>query len=222
MGKVIKRGDLNLGDVEPTVTDAVVPVARRAPIIERDTFEARSDADKLRADAAEEAKRVVSAAQKEADELRQRARAEGLEEGRNEGLKTLLEQVAEISKRGVEREEALAGQLKELALSIARKVIGAELQQHPDTVAQIARHALSEKARQRREVALRVNPEDLEVVRERRTELLEVLSRAREINIVGDPEVERFGVIIETDAGRIDARLDTQLAVFERAFAHLG
>jgi flagellar biosynthesis/type III secretory pathway protein FliH len=42
------------------------------------------------------------------------------------------------------------------------------------------------------------------------------LSRAKEIGIREDPEIARGGVVIETDAGTIDAQIDTQLEVFEK------
>ena len=68
----------------------------------------------------------------------------------------------------------------------------------------------------RREIFLRVNPADLQFIRDKKPDLLDVLSRAKEIGIREDPDVARHGVIIETDAGSIDAQLETQLAVLER------
>jgi hypothetical protein len=53
-------------------------------------------------------------------------------------------------------------QLKELAVSIARKVLGRELEFAPEGVVDLIKQALSEKARQRREIYLRVNPADLQ------------------------------------------------------------
>ena len=60
------------------------------------------------------------------------------------------------------------------------------------------------------------------MIRKNKSQLLDVLSRAKEIGISEDPDVERYGVIIETDAGTIDAQLDSQLAVFERILENLG
>jgi len=55
----------------------------------------------------------------------------------------------------------------------------------------------------------------MEIIRENRSALIEVLSRAKEISIREDPDVARYGVVIETDAGTIDAQLETQLDVIE-------
>ena len=96
------------------------------------------------------------------------------------------------------------------------------MQTSPDAVIKIVRNALAEKARQRQEISLRVHPEDLAIIRENKAQLLEVLSRAKEISIREDMNVERYGVIIETDAGTIDAQLDSQLAIFERVLQNIG
>ncbi|HET6347411.1 MAG TPA: FliH/SctL family protein, partial [Myxococcota bacterium] len=109
-----------------------------------------------------------------------------------------------------------------LAVSIARRVLGRELEFHPEAVVQIVKQALGEKARQRREISLRVHPDDLQMIREHKAELLEILSRTKEIAIRADPEVGRHGVIIETDAGIIDAQLETQLAAFERVLREVS
>ena len=133
----------------------------------------------------------------------------------------LTEMIATSSRRLQMIEEQVEPQLKDLALRIARKILGRELEFHPEAVVDIVKQALSDKARQRREVYLRVNPDDLQYIREHKSELLEVLGRAKEIGLREDPGVEPHGVIIETDAGTIDAQLETQLAVFERVFKGL-
>ena len=81
---------------------------------------------------------------------------------------------------------------------------------------------MGEKARLRQEICLKVHPDDLELLRAHKSDLLDVLSRAKEIGILEDSKVERHGVIIETDSGTIDAQLDSQLAIFEHAFLNLG
>ena len=213
MAKVIKRGDG--GDISP---DTGFPDAlqRRAPIIRNDVIEARSEAQTIRERAEAEAEQMREQARQEAEALKVKAREQGYKEGCDKGAAQLSQVVAQASIRLTQIEEQAIAQLRDLALAIARKILGCELQARPEVVVSIIKQALSDKARQRRELVLRVNPEDLAVVREHRSELLEVLSRAKEITVREDPDVARFGVVIETDAGTIDAQLETQLAVFER------
>lgn len=221
MGKVIKKG---VGEVGAQRADAGIAgsKARRAPIIDKETFEARSEAQEIRHRAQTEADALLEKARQEADDLREEARQEGRDSGRSEGAAELTETIAQASARLREVEEKLTSELTDVAIAIARKILGQELQSSPEAVLKIVRNALVEKARQRQEISLRVHPDDLAIIRENKAQLLEVLSRANEISIRADASVERYGVIIETDAGTIDAQLDSQLAIFERVLQHIG
>lgn len=213
MGKVIKRSTAAAS--ESSGGQEFSDVGRRAPIIERSTIEARSQADEIREKAQEEASLLLENARTEAQTLRTQAREEGYAEGCNQGASELSEVVAKSSLRLQQIEKQLVAQVKDLALGIARKILGRELATRPEAVVELVKEALTEKARQRREISLRVNPEDMEIIRENRSALIEVLSRAKEISIREDPSVARYGVVIETDAGTIDAQLETQLDVIE-------
>ncbi|MBJ80571.1 MAG: flagellar assembly protein FliH [Myxococcales bacterium] len=221
MGKVIKKS--SSGDLTTMEPDGLSekPFSKRAPIIDKDTFEAKSDAQQIRQKAMQEAEEIKKAAMAEGEQIKQQAREEGYMEGKAAGAEELTEMIATSSQRLQMIEEQVEPQLKDLALRIARKILGRELEFHPEAVVDIVKQALSDKARQRREVYLRVNPDDLQYIREHKAELLEVLGRAKEIGLREDPGVEPHGVIIETDAGTIDAQLETQLAVFERVFKGL-
>ena len=221
MGKVIKKGLSD--DVTPAQElSAGSSPARRTPVIDKETFEARSEAKEMRERAQEEASKILQEANTEAEAIRESARKEGFSEGHSEAVSELTETVAKASARFQDIEEQLTSQLTQVAIAIARKILGQELTTSPEAVLQIVKNALSEKARQRQEINLRVNPEDWSLIRENKSELLEVLSRAKEIGISEDTDVERYGVIIETDAGIIDAQLESQLAIFERIFQNMG
>jgi type III secretion protein L len=218
--RVIKRGEVS-GDISPDTGFADQAAgAKSSKVISGEAFVAKSEAKTIRERAQEEVGQIVSDAHAEAERIKQQAyeeaKAQGYKDGRNEGAQELAATVARASQRLKQIEAQAVPQLKELALAIARKILGKELEFHPEAVVDIVKQALSEKARQRREIFLRVNPEDLQLLREKKADLIEVLSRCKEIGIREDPEVERYGCIIETDAGIIDAQLETQIAVFER------
>jgi type III secretion system HrpE/YscL family protein len=214
--KVIKGTDVGLGDISPD-TGFAEPTARPShKVVKGETVEARAEAASILARAKAEAEEIINEAELEAVRIKEMANEEGLRQGRDQGAQELSEIVGRTSTRLAQIEAQVEPQLRELALRIARKILGRELEFHPDGVVDIVKQALSEKARQRREIYLRVHPEDLQYIRENKAALLEVLSRAKEIGLREDPDVERHGVIIETDAGTIDAQLETQLSVFER------
>ena len=221
MGKVIKKGAAEMNGLE---SDAPLPTtgSRRPPIIDKDTFEARSEAKEIRERAQAEAEKLIENARAEAEQIREQAREEGYSSGRADGASELTETIAQAGARIRGIEDQLTSQLTDVTIAIARKILGQELESKPEAVLKIVKNALSEKARQRQEINLRVNPQDWDLIRENKSQLLEVLSRAKEIGISEDADVERYGVIIETDAGTIDAQLDSQLAVFERILENLG
>jgi flagellar assembly protein FliH len=57
---------------------------------------------------------------------------------------------------------------------------------------------------------VRVNPGDLEQIREHREELLSN-GEIKNLRVVEDQRVDRGGVVVETDGGTIDARISTQV-----------
>lgn len=241
MAKLIKRTDASAtpehGSSPPAdalgLGSAAPAASSRGPIIERETHEARSVAqsimaaarqeeEQIVADAHAQAEAILDQARQQAEELKARAKQEGYHDGKTAGAAEVSQAIAQSIARAESFEAAIVPQFKEIALRIARKVLGKELEFHPEAVVNIVRQALSEKARQRHEVSLRVHPDDLAIIREHKPELLEVLSRAKTLAIREDAEVQRHGVIIETDAGTIDAQLDTQLAIFEKILRDAG
>src|SRR5688572_23895716 len=112
------------------------------------------------------------------------------------------------------KEQEVANKIRQLSLAIAKKIIGRELETDPTTIVEMAKKHL-QSIRQRREVYLRVSPSDLENLKSQKRELIDQLGRAKEIEIRADEELSPGSMFIETEAGTIDARLETQLAVIE-------
>lgn len=114
--------------------------------------------------------------------------------------------------------ESVQPQLAHLALEIAARVVKAELSLNPDVVVQITRHALR-RLEGCESVRIRVNPDDVEKVRARREEILGLFEGLRNVEINEERRVAVGGVQIETDAGTLDARIETQIAEIGRAFS---
>jgi len=179
-------------------------------------------------DAQERARAVVAAAEDEARRLRAqaeaeiaRARANAAEEGRREGLS---QAAAALARAAAARDRRLALAEREVAavaIDVARTLIGRELDQDPGTVADLAARALS-AARDRREVTLRVNPADAEAIRAAAGRLAAMLARAPGLEVREDPGLARGDAVVETEAGRVDARVETQLAALARALDEEG
>ena len=94
------------------------------------------------------------------------------------------------------------------AVTLARQVVRAELQTRPELVARVAQEAVGAVMLSARHLRLRLNPEDLALVEAGAGEAL----RTREVMLQPDPALSRGGCLVESDLGRVDARLETRWA----------
>jgi flagellar assembly protein FliH len=179
--------------------------------------------------ARQQAEAILQQAHAEADQIRQQAQQEGYQAGYQEGwqhaqtqleeqLQQHLTQLRDEVQRFLQQLQAqfeeylrlLEPQMLALTLQIARKVIRDELQQHPEHVLTLIRETLR-RVQGFGGVRIRVNPFDLELVRQKRASLLTVIDSLEGLEIVEDRRVEPGGCLIETTQGIYDARIQTQL-----------
>ncbi len=140
-------------------------------------------------------------------QARQQGHADGLAQTHD-----LEEKVAHLSE-GLLRE--VEAQAVEASIKIARSLIQAELDAHPESIVSVVRQALS-SSRQQREVNIRVNPVHAETLKDNKRELVDVLGRAKDVDVREDADLEPGGCMVETEIGTIDARLETQFEALVR------
>jgi type III secretion protein L len=176
-------------------------------------------------DAHEEARRLVAAARAEAaalraaaEEERQAARRAGQAQGRDEGRAEVAGLLVAARAAAARLQTEAAAELRTLAVRIAEKVLGRTLAAAPELCADVAAEALR-AARHQRRVLLRAHPDDLAALEAARPRLRQLLDHAPDLDLRGDPTIDRGGCVVETEVGVIDARLATQLAAIERALA---
>ncbi len=95
-----------------------------------------------------------------------------------------------------------------LSLAIARKVVQRELETNKESVLSALEGALK-KVVAGGEVAIRVNPRDLEIVRQYAPELVKCGDGVKDVSIDGDESVSRGGCLIDTRFGEIDATIES-------------
>lgn len=200
MSRILKGG----GDpaAPPPARERVVPAAE---------LEARRSAADLLADARAEAERIRAGAEEAAEAARQ----QGYDRGYQEGLARTTECLARAH---AQRDELLAAAepaAVELALRVAEKVLGREISDREAAVDLVAQ-ALDAVRRAQR-VRVRVAPADLELLRAEEPRLVARLAQGVTFDLCADPGTTTGGCIVETEAGSVDARLETQLAALRRA-----
>jgi flagellar assembly protein FliH len=137
---------------------------------------------------------------------------EALEAAKRQHLQQVSAQVASLIE-GFDAqlralEDRIAQSVVDTAVTLARQVVRAELQTRPELVARVAQEAVGAVMLSARHLRLRLNPEDLALVEAGAGEAL----RTREVMLQPDPALARGGCLVESDLGRVDARLETRWA----------
>lgn len=109
-------------------------------------------------------------------------------------------------------EEILTG----LTMEVVRRILGAELKISRDSALEIAKDVLSHVS-QAKQARIRINPEDFALFESHREELAKHSMNVKGIEIVPDNSISS-GVIVETEAGVIDATIETRLSLYENSF----
>lgn len=208
-----------------------------APPARVDWEAVRADAESIIDNAAADAQRLiketeaaclklVSAAQARASEIRDQAReaghGEGYDAGKAEGKEELGPVIVTFRElvEGVRAARATViaeaePELVRLSMAIAERIVHTEVANNRNVIVENVRSALTRLVN-REVVTLRLNPTDLEAIRQYRDAIV-AASDVEHLRIVEDQRVDRGGVVVETEAGTIDAKIATQLREAKRA-----
>lgn len=159
-------------------------------------------------DARLEAVRILEAARLEVAALRSAAEADGFERGRQAGLAAVTESEVARAAQAARRITSGEAELVRLAVAIAEKIVRRQLTLTPAAVADIAADCLT-WARGRSSVTVRVHPDDVELVTE----------RLPGVTVRADDSIARGGCTLDTEVGRVDGRLESQLAAIARGLS---
>lgn len=146
------------------------------------------------------------------------ARKEGYEDGRREGLEAAQAEVAAkldelqtliraIATPLAAVDEAVERELLTLAMTLARQIVRREMHLQPDEIVPVVREAVSALPATEGPVAIRLHPEDVELVRE----ALGADTESDGWALRSDPELTRGDCIAECGLSQVDARLETRL-----------
>jgi flagellar assembly protein FliH len=152
------------------------------------------------------------------EEIHNRARQEGfqqgLQEGRQQGLEemqvhvgTLQTLLACLEKPFEQLDDAVERQLTELAMLVARQLVRRELRTEPEQIIAVVREALGALPVAARNVRLAVHPEDAALIRE----TLALGDSESHLQIVEDPVLSRGGCKVISDTSQIDASVEARL-----------
>ena len=183
----------------------------KGSLVKNSVVEAEKEASTIRQNAEEYAAEIVREAHQNAKELKESGYREGFESGLAEVIENVVA-TAKVREHAVNEAEE---QIIDLSVAIAKKIIGKELASREDAVIDIVESGIRH-VRHKHKLLLRVNPLDVELV-VLESEKLEKRTGGRYIDVVPDTSVSAGGCIIESESGTVDARIETQLRVLQKA-----
>ena len=169
------------------------------------------EADALLADARAQAEAIVAAAQGAFDEERQRGYQDGLMQARMEQAEKMIDTVS----RTVDYFAQVEQEMVALVMGAVRKIVeGFDDEQR---VLAVVKNALS-VVRNQKQMALRLHPSQVEVVRARVNDLLAAYPGVGYLDILADGRLAPDSCILESEIGMVEASIEGQIAALQAAF----
>jgi type III secretion protein L len=182
-------------------------------IVKAEEFATLQNAADILQTAEQEITAFKAQAAQEAEDLKEKARQEGFQEG----LTSLNKHLLALDKELKTLREEVQKKILPLALSAARKLFGEEMRLHPDRIVDIVLTALKPVTQHKR-VIIYVNKADLPLLEEHKGRIKQIFEHLDSFSFQDRTDVEPGGCMIETEAGIINAQLENQWKALEAAF----
>ena len=151
----------------------------------------------------------------------EQAQKEGYQQGKEDGIQQGYREMADILAHAKEivtlskqdygkRIEEAEPVIMELAIKAAEKIIGLTLDETNDAFLSIVKRTIKQ-ARDNREVQLHVHPTQYAFILSQKEELDAIFPKNTDFYIYPDEDLPENSCIIESENGRIDASVDSQL-----------
>ena len=209
-----------------------------APASELSVAEFRRQAEALVRQARAEADRILAEARQQAEADAQRALTEAREQGAREGFQQgyekgraeghaagqaerqgQIEQAVTAVDQAVDQVEAMRHALLRdartdlisVALAVAAKVIKAEVSERSREIASANLAAALELAAQKSAMWIHAHPDDAAFMQEHLPALWDRMNREGDVQVLQDKSVAPGGVVVRTESGEIDGRIEAQI-----------
>ncbi len=165
-----------------------------------------------------EAKKVLHNAQAEADALRRKAQSDGYAAGAASAQAQSVRHILDAQRAAREFVEASEQRIITLATAIVMRI--APALGEPECVAALAAEALR-AIHAERHLRISVTPQAVEAARSMLTQWHVAHPEIETAQVAADPDLEPFDCVVESELGRIEAGLPTQLAAVREGLTAL-
>lgn len=245
MSNYLKGNQVQWGNPYQVKPNYSIPVIRRRPTEESfsgDGTELDENSDEsidrkkeelelLIKEANLEAENIIKSAIEEAENIKRKSYEEGYHDGLVKGEEEvklkyesiMLEAEQNLEQTKMQHEEMLngmEGEVVELALAVARRIVSYELEIHPEFVLKLLRNTLDNTSN-KDNITIKVSDEDYQYLNQHADEVNEMLSDVKDYEIRVSRNLEKGDIEIESPQGSIEAGINTQFENVEEAFSDL-
>ena len=167
---------------------------------------------------------LVSRAREEADAIRQSAMNEGYQyglEAAQADIEVFKSSVSEFMKAKQEVFEYIAPDILEISVDIAQKIIKKEIEQNPQVLFNTIVDVLKTLSKEETKVTLRVNPLELNTVKEAVPRLITLAGIDTKVVVLSDENVTEGGCLVTTTNGIVDATVESRIRVVMQALREM-
>ncbi|MEW6269004.1 MAG: FliH/SctL family protein [Thermodesulfobacteriota bacterium] len=201
------------GAFAPLLGGTRVPAERGAGAPFPDLHAPSPSPDEVAAEAATRERVAALAAEREQGRAEGRAAAERELSELVHGLGEAIRELARFRSGMLERYH---GELLDLALEVARKVVDRELEAHPEHWLGMIRQGV-QRALDRDRIRIRIAPALHGFLRAHLAELRAELDGVKELELIEDPALPATGCVVETSYGDLDLGVDSQITTIRAA-----
>lgn len=193
-------------------------------IIEQAKKEADIIQEEIKAECLKMLEKAESDAKKKSAEIKMKARRSGYREGMQKAEKEMrskLEEAENTRKKAKKiHDETIIGmenEIIEFSMYIARKIMGEELRTNRESIVNIFRQAL-EKCDKCENVIVKTSPDDFELIKKSKNELVSQIDQLNDFQIVRDSGMKTGSCVVETPFGTVNAGIEKKLEKIENEF----
>jgi type III secretion protein L len=192
------------GEVHPATEDKIVPA---------EDFSTLMEADEILRHAQEDAEDYKKQTEQECQQLKEEAEQAGFAEG----LEQFNQHLMHFDKQLRLLKSDLQKQILPLTLKAAKKIVGEQLDLHPETIVEIVIQALAPITHHHR-YTIYVNKADKEILEEHKPKIKQILEQVQILTIQERNDIAPGGCIIEWEGGILNVTLENQWRALESAF----
>ena len=163
---------------------------------------------------------LISRAQEEAIQIKDAAYQEGYNQGLEKAKADLVALKSNIGAfMSAEKKvfDAIAPDIIEISLDIARKIIKHEVQVDPQIVIDTVMDILKNIPKNEPKITIKVNTTQAQYVKENLPEQLTLLGVESKLSIVADDNITEGSCVVQTNNGVVDASIDAQIDIIQKA-----